>query len=174
MYSLELLAFLTEIGARKFLYPLIGTITPLSTSGSVFLERVVQNDADFLCLSMSCTYQTKFTGPVDDGVNRLTAKFKDGGSQITLVDDFVDLATIASPGRQRSVGLAGDPSQGLNIPGWPWLHLYPANGAIQIELRNSSTQSLDVSFTFDGFKVPREMRQRLVELLNPMREPMPG
>lgn len=172
MYSLELLAFLTSIGAKKFFYPVQGVIPAVANGGTVTASRTIQNDNDFLAMSFCAVYPT-VNGGVDDGVCRIQAKIQDGGSQLTLCDDFLNLACIATPGRRRTAAIAGDDSLGLGIPGFPFLHLFPANGAINIELKNSADTIATVDFVFEGFKVRPEMRDRLIALLNPMNEAMP-
>lgn len=173
MFSLDFIKALIRVGAWKFQYPLSGTVTPLTQAGSVLLTRNIQNDADFLCLDMTCTFQTLTAGPADSGVNNLSFKIKDGASQLSLVDDFVDLGTVATPGRVRTLGVAGDPSNALGIPGFPFLHLFRASGQIQLELRNPGTVAEDVKFTFDGYKIPRGKIDEIAGILNPMNDPMP-
>lgn len=168
MYTLDFIRFLLSLGAKKFLYPLSGTIPPQSSSPQTLLSRVIQNDMDFLCLSVSMIYNTLSAADTDSGVNTLTAIFGDGASQLPLCDDWVDLATVAAPGRQRTVGVSGDPSQGLYIPGYPWMHLYKSSGAIKLTLQNSSTQSIGFASSWDGYKVPVQNRDKLLAVLNPM------
>jgi hypothetical protein len=164
MFALDLLKFLVSIGARKFIYPnngtaLAGRTTPFNVT--------VQNDADFLCLAVTMAFPTVLAG-VDDGVNRLSATFSDGASQLPLSNDFVDLVTIAAPGRQRLVGVAGDPSNALNIPGYPWLHLYEGNGAIQMQVNNDSDTDIILKTSWDGYKVPFQFRELVKGMLNPL------
>lgn len=167
MYSLDLLKFLVSIGARKFIYPNNGTALAGRTTP---FNVVVQNDADFLCLAVTMVFPTidDDSGTVDNGVNLLSATFSDGASQLPLSNDFVDLSTIAAPGRQRYPGVSGDPSNALNIPGYPWLHLYEGNGAIQMQVANDSALDIPLKTSWDGYKVPFRFRDLVKGMLNPL------
>lgn len=70
---------------------------------------------------------TSFTtiyGAADDGVCRLTHTIKDRTGDFYLTDGDVPLEVMAIPGRVRSSGVAGDPSNTPCTTGFPLNHLF--------------------------------------------------
>lgn len=143
---------IARMEARFFQYALSSTIAGASSD---LPQKQIQNGFHFWSEFLTITYNTLADGgAADDGVNRFTAQFKSGANQIGLSNDLIDLATIATPGRQRTVGIAGDPSQPLHIQGFPWPYLYEATGSIIVDLRKSGTSTQTVRFVWTGFLVP--------------------
>lgn len=138
--------------ARFFQYALNSTI---AGAGAALPQQQIQNGFHFWSEFLTITYNTLADGgAADDGVNRFSAQFKSGANQIGLSNDFIDLATIATPGRQRTIGIAGDPSQSLNIQGFPWPYLYEATGSIMVDLRKIGTSTQTARFVWTGFLIP--------------------
>ena len=150
-----------RLGARRFLYTGTKTIPALAQAGSAILQIQIQNDAHFLSEFFTVTYPT-VDGEADDGVTRLSVSLMDG-TQLKLTSDFVDLATIATPGRQRSAGIAGDPSLPLHIQGLPFLHVWESTSQILMDMRNTADTAASVSWTWSGYKIPLD---KLSELRN--------
>jgi len=146
---------IARLGARFFQYALQSTIVP-ATSTSDLPQKQIQNGFHFWSEILTITYGTIADGGTDDGVNRFTAQFKSGSNQIGLSNDFIDLACIAAPGRQRTIGVAGDPSNSLHIAGFPWPYLYEATGSIIVDLRKSGTSTQTCKFVWTGFLIPVE------------------
>jgi len=143
---------IARMEARFFQYSLQSVIGGATLSD--LPQKQIQNGFHFWSEFLTITYPTISSAGLDDGVNNLSAQFKSGSNQIGLSNDFIDLATIAVPGRQRSPGLAGDPSQPLNIQGFPWPYLYEATGAIMVDLRKTGTSVETVRFVWTGFLIP--------------------
>lgn len=136
--------------ARFFQYELQATVPAL---GTAFPSKTIQNGFHFFAELLTIVYPTIQTG-VDDGVTRLSGVFKSGTNQIGLSSGPIDLATIAAPGRQRTVGIAGDPSNALNIPGFPFPYLFESNGAIAVDLANAADTAAIAKFTWTGYLIP--------------------
>ena len=136
--------------ARFFQYEFQATVPAL---GTAFPTKQIQNGFHFFCEMLTLSYPTVNAG-VDDGVTRLSGVFKSGTNQIGLSSGAINFANIAVPGRQRTVGLAGDPSQGINIPGFPWPYLYESSGSISCDVSNAASVAAIVDFTFTGFLIP--------------------
>lgn len=142
---------IARMEARFFQYALSSTI---AGAGSALPQKQIQNGFHFWSEFLTVTYNTLSDGGADDGVNRFTAQFKSGANQIGLSNDLIDLSTIATPGRQRTIAVAGDPNQELHIQGFPWPYLYEATGSIIVDLRKSGTSTQTVRFVWTGFLIP--------------------
>lgn len=148
MLTAQLIA---KMEARFFQYPLEASVP---AGGQAMPQVQIQNGFHFFSCFQTVIYSTISEG-VDTGVCQLSAQYKAGGSQIGLSSDFIDLATIATPGRQRTVGVAGDPSLPMHIQGFPWPYLYEATSSIIIDLRSAAvTDANTAKFLFTGFQVP--------------------
>jgi len=143
---------IARMEARFFQYTLSSTLSAAKISD--LPQKSIQNGFHFWSEFLTTTYPTIADNGTDDGVNRISAQFKSGSNQIGLSNDFIDLATIAVPGRQRTIGVAGDPSQGLQVQGFPWPYLYEATGSIIVDLRKEGTSTETVRFVFTGFIIP--------------------
>jgi hypothetical protein len=143
---------IARMEARFFQYALSSTVVG---AASDLPQKQIQNGFHFWSEFLTITYNTLVDGgAADDGVNRFTAQFKSGANQIGLSNDFIDLATIATPGRQRTIGIAGDPSLPLHIQGFPWPYLYEATGSVIVDLRKTGTSTQTVRFVWTGFLIP--------------------
>lgn len=154
------LAMIARARARVFTIPLTAA---LPQGQVVPMQEDLQADFHFFSETWTVTYPTRQnvgSPPVltDDGVTRLSARFKDKSHAINLTtENFLDLATLGAPGRQRSAGLTGDPSQQLHISGIDWPYLYAAKGGIVVETSNNSNVDFaagDVNYTFKGYLIP--------------------
>jgi len=117
---------------------------------SATIELGVSASHDFECLTITGTYTTdEIAG--DDGVCKLAATLVDNGSNTILWKNPVNLALILSPGRVRSSGIAGDPSNQLF---WPQTmeHLFEATSLILVEIFNSGDKDNTVFMNFEGNK----------------------
>lgn len=152
-------ATVRRLQARKFAYTLSGSIPAFNgaQAGALELNQNIQQGFHFWSEVMTLSFTTLNSAGADDGVCTLTGQFKDGANQIGLSNTFVDLSTLAAPGRQRAVGVAGDPSNQLNTTGIPWPHLYLGTGAIIVDLRNSSNTANLFRGTWNGYLIPESM-----------------
>lgn len=138
----------------RFVYEGKDVIPPKSTGGAKLINIDITSDAHFYSEVLTITYNTLDDNGDDDGVNHLSVRITDGDIRRELNTDFIDLANIAVPGRQRTTGIPGDPSSELHVPGFPWPYLWSANGAIQLDTRNDSESEINVTYQFHGFKFP--------------------
>jgi hypothetical protein len=145
-----------RLEARKFAYTLSGTVPAFNgpQAGALELTQPIQQGFHFWAEVMTISFSTLNSAGADDGVNQLTCQFKDGANQIGLSNTFVDLSTVSAPGRQRSTGVAGDPSNQLSTTGIPWPHLYLGTGALIADLRNASNTANTFRATWNGYLIP--------------------
>ena len=148
-----------RLKARKFAYTLAGSVPAFNgpQAGALELSEPIQQGFHFWSEIMTISFTTLNSAGADDGVSQLTCQFKDGANQLGLSNTFVDLATISAPGRQRSTGVAGDPSNQLQTTGVPWPHLWLGTGAIIADMRNASNTANMVDLTWNGYLIPESM-----------------
>jgi hypothetical protein len=151
-----------SLQARKFAYTLSGLVPAFngSQAGALELTQPIQQGFHFWSEVLTISFTTLNSAGADDGVNQLTCQFKDGANQIGLSNTFVDLSTLAAPGRQRATGVAGDPSNQLNTTGIPWPHLWLGTGALIADLRNASNTANQFRATWNGYLIPESMINR--------------
>lgn len=146
-----------RLQARFFQYSLESLI--LAADLSDLPQKQIQSGFHFWSEFLTITFETLDTedGSVTDtGVCMMSAQFKSGSNQIGLSNDFIDLQTIAVPGRVQAFGIAGNPSNPLHIQGFPWPYLYESTGSITIDLRKNVLGNADTKtkFVFTGFLIP--------------------
>lgn len=148
-----------RLEARKFAYTLAGTVPAFNgpQAGAISLEEKIQQGFNFWSELMAISYTTLNNAGADDGVSVITVQFRDGANQLGMSNTFIDVATIAAPGRQRAVGVAGDPSNALAVPGGiPYPHLWAGTGSILADLRGSSNTANIFRVTFQGYLIPEK------------------
>jgi hypothetical protein len=113
----------------------------------------------FVCLHFTGSFSTlALVGGVitDTGINYLFGRLQSGGEQRVLFNDYTPLNILLSPGRERSplaaAGAAGDPPGPLVYP-MEFPYLFPANGQIQMIVRNTSTTDNTFNISFFGVRV---------------------
>lgn len=145
-----------RLQARKFMVTLSGSVPAFNGPQAGVLELIqpIQQGFHFWSEILTLTFTTLDNAGADDGVNRLTAQFKDGANQLGLSNTFIDLATLSAPGRQGSVGVAGNPSNQLATVGIPFPHLWLGTGSVNIDLRNSSNTANQFRCTLNGYLIP--------------------
>jgi hypothetical protein len=172
MFSPRLYA---RLKGKLFNYTLQGTIPgAVGSPGTANPSKTLDTQFHFLSGAMQTLFNTLSAAATDSGVNTISAQFRSDQSNNFLSDDFIDLAAIAAPGRQRTVAVAGDPSQSLRIPGLPWFYPYRAGSAIAIDLRNTSTQALSFTFNFQGMSIPVSEFPTIEDVMQVLAEYDPG
>lgn len=151
---------ISMMNARFFQYALSATL-PNNGASNTLVQQSIQAGFHFFSELLTITYTTlNDEDPVeDDGVCNFSGQFRSGSNQIGLSNGQIDLATIAVPGRQRAAdaagaAIAGDPSLGLNVQGFPWPYLYETNGSIQVDLSKVGVTSETVRFVWTGWLIP--------------------
>lgn len=129
----------------------------LDSSGNKIPQKAIQSGFHFWSEFLTIAYTTLDDAGLDDGVSHISMKFFTGANQIALGNDPIDVATIATPGRQRSVGVAGDPSQGLGVQGFPMPYLWEATGSIGAELSCDSATANSIEMVWTGFLIPTRL-----------------
>lgn len=146
-----------RLQATKFVYTLAGSVPALNAGngGALLIEEKIQAGYGFWSELLAMTFTTLANDGTDDGVNYITTQFRDGAVQLAMSNAAVDIATLAAPGRQRAIGVAGDPSNSLQVDGGvPWPHLWAPNGSIQADCRNGSNTANLFRATFHGYLIP--------------------
>jgi len=122
-------------------------------NGSTTMQIPVTSDAHFLCLEITGSFTTLIDneGTEDSGVNSISFNITDEGRNIKLFNTLVPANLVFSPGRQRTSGIAGDPSNALF---YPKAFVYPflASSQIVIDLSNNANYENNFSIAFWGTK----------------------
>lgn len=152
-------ATVRRLKARKFLMTLAGSVPAFNgpQAGALELTQPIQQGFHFWSEVLTIAFTTINSAGADDGVNQLTCQFKDGANQLGLSNTFIDLSTLAAPGRQRATGLAGDPSGQLATVGIPFPHLWLGTGSLIADLRNASNSANLFRATWNGYLIPESM-----------------
>jgi len=130
------------------------------------LSESIQAGYHFWCELLTISFSTLNSAGADDGVCTLSGQFRDGANQVGLSNTFVNLSLLSAPGRQRSAGIAGDPSNQLNTPGIPWPYLYMETGGIIVDVSNTSNTENLVDMAFNGYLIPRDKLAQFDAWLN--------
>jgi hypothetical protein len=148
-----------RLKARKFMYTLAGSVPAFNgpQAGALEITQPIQQGFHFWSEVLTISFSTLNNAGADDGVNQLTCQFKDGANQLGLSNTFVDLATLSAPGRQRSTGVVGDPSNQLATVGIPFPHLWLGTGSLIADLRNASNTANLFRATWNGYLIPESM-----------------
>lgn len=124
-----------------------GSVPKVADGGSLVATINVSSYGDFQCERIT----GKFSRLVDDGggtanddgSNHLTVQLRDGNSGLELFDSQIPMDLFLTPGSTRTLGVttgAGGaalaPDAPINFPGFPFRHLFDANGTIVFDVRN--------------------------------------
>jgi hypothetical protein len=131
-------------------YKLIGAGSVPANSSAVF-SIAVGADGHFEAQEMTAQFTTLTGAAADGGANGLSLMIWDDGRDLRLFNDFIPLSLLASPGRQRASGVAGDPSNQLFFP-LPFNYLFLAQSTIRLELRSVLAYANDFALCFHGLK----------------------
>ncbi len=145
-----------RLSAKKFMYTLSGAIPAAngSSAGALEISTPIQQGFSFWSEIMTISFTTLASNGDDDGVCPLTVQFKDGANQLGLSNTFIDLSTLAAPGRQRAIGVDGDPSNQLATAGIPFPHLWLGTGTLIADVRNASNTENQFRVTWNGYLIP--------------------
>ena len=136
----------------------LGVGGEVEANGSAIVLGQVTADAAFMCEEITGYYTTLTAEDTDGGACLLSALITDTGRSIQLFSDFIPLNVFLSPGRQRSSGIAGDPSHALFFP-ISFEHTFRPNSEIRIEVRSTAAYKNDFYFLFHGRKLRKEPNQ---------------
>lgn len=102
----------------------------------------------FHCHYLSGSY-TSINGGVDVGVNGLSMRLEDQGKHLVIFDAFIPCSLFLSPGRQRTSGVAGDPSHPFFMP-VELDHLFRPISTINVQVANAFTSDCTLNLVFMG------------------------
>ena len=119
----------------------------LLTDGKVDISA----DSAFHCQSITGQFTTLTGAAADGGANGLTMQWFDDGRDLRLFNDFIPCSLVFSPGRQRSSGVAGDPSNQLFFP-IEFDYLFKPTSAFRIEVRSTLAFANDFQICLHGTK----------------------
>lgn len=120
-------------------------------NSSAIFEIAISADAAFHAQSVTGEFTTLNAGGADGGANGLTMQWFDDGRDLRLFNDFIPCSLVFSPGRQRSSGIAGDPSQQLFFP-IEFDYLFKPTSTFRCEVRNSLATDNNFQMCFHGTK----------------------
>lgn len=120
---------------------------------------------EFYCVFITGEFTTLFFDDpdiIDNGVNYLRGQLKDGANNRTLFNDYAPLSLFLSPGRVRhgtaTNVLTSSPSGFVFYP-HPFEYLFPINGDILFDVKNSSNTINYYTLLFHGWYIlPRAPR----------------
>lgn len=134
------------------------SIPAVGAGGAAQLSISVSSDAHFRCRYITASYTTLDVGGADGGANGITMQLVDQGRSLTLFDDQISAELFSSPGRQRSSGVAGDPSNQLFYP-IDFDYMFLANSTIFCDLRNTLATANTFNICFHGSKYRVDFNQ---------------
>lgn len=133
----------------QFFYYASGVVP---AGGQQTFNVAISADAHFLC--------TYFTGDVtslnggagaDGGQVQVSCQLFDNGRNLSLFDNAIPLSLFLSPGRTRTSGTAGDPSNSLFFP-VEYNYLFLASSTIRMVMTNAATDDNVFRWCFHGYK----------------------
>jgi len=122
----------------------------IPTAGDTIPVKVSSFGA-FRCLFFTGSFQTLDDAGADDGVNHCSMRLNDTGRSLKLFEDFIPCSLFMSPGRTRTTGQAGDPSNQLFFP-IDFDYTFLPNSVIEMEMKNDSDTSNLVQICFHGIR----------------------
>lgn len=114
---------------------------------------VVQNDSDFLALSITAVAATNATPPVEQAHQQFTIQIRDTGSGANWLDRATHIQNVAG---RLAMGSAGSVTPGtLEQP-----RFVPAASQVTVQLTNLTATAFQVWIAFRGVKVYRTIESQ--------------
>lgn len=108
---------------------------PANTNGSDVVQ--ISDDGHFKSVFLGGQYSSLTAEDTDGGACQISVKIVDNGRRWDIIDNLTPMSLFCSPGRQRSSGIAGDPSNPLFYPvEFPYIFL--AGTTIRVEYANAA------------------------------------
>jgi len=125
-------------------------VIPANSNGSDVVQ--VSDDGHFKSYYMGGQYTTLTAADTDGGAATTLIKIVDNGRRWDIIDNLAPMSLYCSPGRQRSSGIAGDPSNPLFEPiEFPYIFL--AGTTIRIEYSNTAAYANTIWLIWYGDKI---------------------
>ena len=115
----------------------------------------LSDDAHFLCRYLGGEFTSLTAESTDGGANGISIKLTDNGKSYPMFDNLIPVSIFLTPGRARSSGIAGDPSNPLFSP-IEFYHPFSAGTSIQIEYANALAYENTLTLVFYGEYVAKE------------------
>lgn len=104
----------------------------------------------FLCMSITGSFTTLETGPADNGVCKMSMKFRNGSGRV-YIPDLVSLDLLLTPGRVKDATVVGaSASNQMQFPGLPWVTVFRGNDTLSIEVQNTAAYANNWALAFHG------------------------
>ena len=132
---------------NKFIYNMEGEVP--ANDGDTF-DTGISTDSIFCCEQITGSFTTLTAVDTDGGVSTMSGKLSDNGRPLPLFSDFIDFALWLSPGRSRSSGVAGDPSNALFYP-IDFGYAFMEKSTIQLQVKNSAPYKNSFKIAFIGY-----------------------
>lgn len=133
---------------RDVSHSVSGTIPAVALGGTLSLDIKITEDVHFVSETMEGLFTTLIAGPADGGASLISVAVH-LVSKYDLFYDPINMASFASPGRQRSSGIAGDPGNQLFYPK-KFYNLFPASSIIRFKFTSSADYENDVEIVLNG------------------------
>jgi hypothetical protein len=128
----------------------INGVVPAEGNAAPLPKAKISNNIIFWCWGFTGKY-TSISDGVDIGTCPISIKIRDSGKDVNLVNQYIPLDLMVSPGRVRTAGIAGDPSHQLFSPGF-LNHIFLPDSDIEVEMAsNALVDDNDVKLNFFGF-----------------------
>lgn len=123
---------------------------PANSNGSDVIQ--ISDDGHFKSYYLGGQYTTLTAQSTDGGACQVSIRIVDNGRRWNILDNLAPMSLFCSPGRQRSSGVAGDPSNPLFYPvEFPYIFL--AGTSISIEYANAAAYANTIWLVFYGDKL---------------------
>jgi len=129
----------------------------LSVSGSVPANQSlpfqisVSGRGIFLCLFLTGRFSTLTGAATDSGVCALKTSWLNGSSRVYIdVQNPVYLDCLFTPGRVRTAGVTGDPSNQLMFPGMPWVTFFQPKDDLTFNITNEAAYANTFQINLNG------------------------
>lgn len=124
-----------------------------NTSGSDAVK--VSDDGHFKSYYLGGQYTTLTAESTDGGACTTSIRIVDNGRRWNIMDNLTPMSLFCSPGRQRSSGIAGDPSNPLFYP-VEFPYFFMAGTSFQVEYTNTAAYANTIWIILYGDKVFKE------------------
>lgn len=111
----------------------------------------ISADAHFECTNFTGDVTSLDAGGADGGQVQTSCQLFDNGRNLSLFDNFIPLSLFLSPGRTRTSGIAGDPSNSLFFP-VEFNYIFLASSTIRLVMTNAAATDNCFRWCFHGFK----------------------
>jgi len=123
-----------QMSWERMLWLTFSKTVPANTSGSDVVQ--ISDDGHFKSYYLGGQFTSLTAEDTDGGACGINVKIHDNGRRWDIIDNLTPMSLFCSPGRQRSSGVAGDPSNPLFYP-VEFPYIFMAGTTIRVEYTNT-------------------------------------